>query len=265
MSDKPGITAGPAFERLAAIVSELRIECPWDRNQKLADTPRHILEEAYEAADAVANGDRAQMLDEVGDLIVQAMFAATIASETGGASIEEILTHAADKLVGRHPHVYGDVRAESVDAVLKNWDAIKAKEKNSRADANPLAQTTRALPALMRAEKLGEKSRRLGMDWASLSEVLAKAREELDEIDAALERGDLDGAAEEIGDLMLAVANAPRFVGRDAESTLRRACEKFIARFGQLAEIASARGVELAELDAAEIDALWTEAKKLRR
>jgi tetrapyrrole methylase family protein/MazG family protein len=259
--------AAAEFAKLLAVVAELRTRCPWDREQKLADTPRHLIEEAYEVADAVARGEASEIADELGDVIAQCIFVATILGENSQLHIATVLKGAAEKLVRRHPHIYGDTKADSVEQVLDNWDRIKQTERESKESggAKSIANTGRALPSLMRAEKLGAKARRAGMDWANIREVLAKAREEIDEIEHALDRGDNDGAAEEIGDLMLAIANAPRFIERDAEQTLRAACDKFVARFDEVAKIAASRELDLKAMTPAEIDALWQEAKQMTR
>ena len=265
MDKDDGASAAAEFAKLLAIVAELRTRCPWDRDQKLADTPRHLIEEAYEVADAVTRGEASEIADELGDLIAQCMFVATILGENSQLDMTAVLKGAAEKLIRRHPHIYGDTQADTVEQVLENWDRIKEEERESQAGARSIANTGRALPSLMRAEKLGTKARRAGMDWANIREVLAKAREEMDEVEHALDRGDNDGAAEEIGDLMLAIANAPRFVERDAEQTLRAACDKFVARFDQVAKIAAARGLDLKAISPADIEALWNEAKQLTR
>ena len=254
------------FAKLLAVVTELREKCPWDREQKRADTPRHLVEEAYEVAEAVARGERAEIAEELGDVIAQFRFANVILAEDSQFDVAKVIRGAAEKLIRRHPHVYGDTRADTVEQVLENWETIKQKE---RSDKNPdvpqsLAHVGRALPAMMRAEKLGEKARRAGMDWANVREVLAKVREEIAEVESALDHGDTALAAEEIGDMMLAIANAPRFIGKDAEQTLRAACDKFVARFDTVARLAAERGLELKSMTPAEIDALWHEAKRSR-
>jgi MazG family protein len=260
-------SAAAEFARLLAIVAELRTRCPWDRDQKLADTPRHLIEEAYEVADAVAHGVASEIADELGDLIAQSLFVATILRENSELDIAAVLKGAAEKLIRRHPHVYADTRADTVEQVLENWEQIKQREHENKSEsgAKSIANTGRALPALMRAEKLGVKARRAGMDWAGIREVLAKAREEIEEIEQALDRGDTDGAAEEIGDLMLAIANAPRFIARDAEQTLRAACDKFVARFDHVAQLAASRGLDLKVMSPDAIEALWQEAKQMTR
>ena len=269
MDRDDGASAPAEFAKLLAVVAELRTRCPWDRDQKLADTPRHLIEEAYEVADAVARSDASEIADELGDLIAQCMFVATILRENSQLDMAAVLKGAAEKMIRRHPHIYGDAQADTVEQVLENWDQIKLQEREGKESgkigAKSIADTGRALPSLMRAEKLGAKARRAGMDWANIREVLAKAREEMDEIEHALDRGDTVGAAEEIGDLMLAVANAPRFIARDAEQTLRAACDKFVARFDEVAKLAASRGLDLKAMSAAEIDELWNEAKQITR
>ena len=256
---------GQEFARLAAVVRELRQKCAWDREQTLAGSSRHLIEEAYESADAIASGDSAEITEELGDLIVQVIFSCTIAAEAGAPELATLLTRAADKLIRRHPHVYGDVKAETSAQVLLQWDKIKAQEKAGKrgASVSSLADTGRGLPALMRAEKLGEKARRLGMDWKDARAVLAKVREELEEAESALARGDLAMLSEELGDLMLAAANLPRFIGTNPEEVLRRACDKFIARFANVERIAAARGLDLKAMAPEQVDSLWQEAKKL--
>jgi len=256
-----------AFARLVALVAELRNRCPWDREQKLADTPHHLIEEAYEVADAISRGNFADVAEELGDLTAQSLLAGLILAEQSTFDIASALQSAAEKLIRRHPHIYGAARADTVEQVLENWDQIKQQERESKSPEAPrsLAHVGRGLPATMRAEKLGEYARRAGMDWADIRELLAKAREEIEEIEHALDRGDTAGATEEIGDLMLAVANAPRFIGRDAEQTLRAACAKFVVRFDQVARIAASRGLDLKAMTPAEIDKLWNEAKASTR
>jgi tetrapyrrole methylase family protein / MazG family protein len=259
--------AAQAFAKLLAVVTELRERCPWDREQKLADTPRHLIEEAYEVADAIAHGNLSHTAEELGDVIAQCMFAGVILAEDSEFDVATIVQNAAEKLIRRHPHIYGDTRADTVERVLENWEKIKQQERESKDEhgAKSLAHVGRGLPSMMRAEKLGEKARRAGMDWANIREVLAKAREELDEVEQALDRNDTNHAAEELGDLMLAIANAPRFINKDAETTLRAACDKFVARFDEVARIATSRGRDLKAMTPSEIDALWNEAKAATR
>lgn len=264
MSENDAVAAVQAFEKLLEVVRELREKCPWDREQKLADVGKHLIEEAYEAADAIARNDNAEIADELGDVFAASMLAAVIADDEGRFTVESLLEGAAEKLIHRHPHVYGDVKADTSTEVLENWSEIKRKEREAKASKDGLTGVGSALPALMRAEKLGEQARREGMDWADAAEVLKKAREELEEAERALERGNREGAVEEIGDMLLALANAPRFLGSNAEETLRRACDKFVARFDEVARLAASRGVELKKLSPTDVEALWQEAKRKR-
>ncbi|HKN12947.1 MAG TPA: nucleoside triphosphate pyrophosphohydrolase [Candidatus Binatus sp.] len=261
------LNAAQAFVKLLAVVTELRARCPWDREQKLADTPPHLIEEVYEVADAIAHGNLPHAAEELGDVIAQCVFAGVILAENSEFDIATVVRNATEKLIRRHPHIYGDTHADTVERVLENWEKIKQQERESKnaESATSLAHVGRGLPAMMRAEKLGENARRTGMDWANIREVLAKAREELDEVEQALDRNDTAHAAEELGDLMLAIANAPRFIGKDAEQTLRAACDKFVARFDEVARIAASRGLDLKAMTPSEIDGLWNEAKAAAR
>jgi len=255
-----------AFAKLLAVVIELRERCPWDREQKLADTPRHLIEEAYEVADAIAQGSLSHSAEELGDVIAQCIFIGVILAADSEFDIATVVQNAAEKLIRRHPHIYGDTHAETIERVLENWEKIKQQERESKDEdgAKSLAHVGRGLPSLMRAEKLGQKARRAGMDWANIRDVLAKAREELDEVERALDNNDTANAAEELGDLMLAIANAPRFINHVAETTLRAACDKFVARFDQVARLAASRGLDLKTMTPSEIDALWNEAKVVK-
>jgi MazG family protein len=261
MSDDTDATQ--AFAKLLAVVTELRERCPWDRDQKLADTPRHLIEEAYEVADAIAHGKTVDVAEELGDAIVQCLFTGVILAEQSSLDIATLMQNAAEKLIRRHPHIYAGTRAETSEQVLENWERIKADERASRNPdgATSLAHVGRGLPSMMRAEKLGEKARRAGMDWANIRAVLAKAREELDEVEQALDHNDTAHAAEELGDLLLAIANAPRFINRNAEQTLRAACDKFVARFDEVGRLVISRGLDLNSMTSVEVDALWNEAK----
>ena len=248
--------------RLLEVVRRLRAECPWDKEQTVASTSRHFIEEAYETADAIASNDNGEIAEELGDLLVQSLFVAVIANDEARFDLAQVARDAAEKLIRRHPHIYADVKADTVEQVLSNWDQIKADEKKDAGKDSGIGQTGRALPGLMRAEKLGEKARRKGMDWTNIGEVLKKVREELDEAEAALAQGDTDALAVELGDLMLALANAPRFIGHNAEETLRRACDKFVGRFEAVERLATSRGLDMKTMSPQALEALWQEAKR---
>ena len=249
--------------RLLEVVRKLRAECPWDREQTVTGAARHLIEEAYETADAIGSNDNSDIADELGDLMVQSIFVAVMAEDEGRFNLASVARGTIEKLIRRHPHIYGDVKAETSEQVLQNWDRIKAAERKGAGKDPGFGQTGRALPALMRAEKLGEKARRRGMDWADVRDVLKKVREELDEAEAALGQGDLEATASEIGDMMLALANAPRFIGHNAEETLRRACDKFVGRFEAVESLAASRGLDLTKMSPSELEDLWQEAKRV--
>jgi MazG family protein len=252
---------GGAFARLLTVIRELRQRCPWDREQTEASLANHLVEEAYEALDAIAGGQGQAITDELGDVITQALAIGVIAEEAGRASVNGILEHVAAKLIRRHPHVYGEDEAATAAEVVANWNEIKQEERRKSGATSALDGIARALPALTRAQKLGTRARQAGMDWRDIHEVLAKVREEMDEVEGALSRNDPDAAAEELGDMLLALANAPRFIGHDAEETLRNACEKFRARFRTVERIAAKDGLDLQQLSQNEIEKLWQEAK----
>jgi ATP diphosphatase len=252
-----------ALARLIAIVRELRAKCPWDREQTLPSLSKHLIEEAYEIADAIEHGVSHEIMDEIGDLATQAIFVSIIAEEEDRFTPAAMIDWATEKLIRRHPHVYGDHKADTADAVVANWSRIKEAERKRAGATSALDGIARALPALMRAEKLGTRVRHAGMDWADVHAVLAKVREEMDEVEGALARNDTDAAAEELGDMLLALANAPRFIGHSAEETLRRACDKFTRRFRKVEAIAMSRGLDLATLGPEKLEELWREAKRL--
>lgn len=253
------------FAKLIAIVRELRAECPWDREQTLASLGKHLIEEAYEAADAIASGEVKAIADELGDLVTQSILAAVVAEQEQRLSLGDIVTQAADKLVRRHPHIYADTKAATAQEVVANWSRIKEQERRAAGASSALDGVARALPALMRAEKLGARARDAGMDWTDIHAVLAKVREEMDEVEGALSRNDTDAAAEELGDMLLALANAPRFIGHSAEEVLRRSCDKFTNRFRKVEALATTKGLKLSELPADKLEELWQTVKHEQR
>jgi len=247
--------------RLVKIVRELRERCPWDRQQTAQSLSKHLIEEAYETADAIERGSPEELADELGDLMVQILFHSVLGEEQRTFDLERVLRMAADKLVRRHPHVYAGVEASTAKQVVHNWEQLKKSERRSAGAASALDGIGRALPALIRAEKLGVRARAEGVDWPDISAVIAKVREELSEVEDALAREDSAAAAAELGDALLALANAPRFLHHSAEETLRRACDKFVARFTEVEKIAASRNLTLGELTPDQIDQLWNEAK----
>jgi ATP diphosphatase len=248
--------------------------CPWDVEQSFATIVAYTIEEAYEVADAVERGDLLDLREELGDLLLQVVFHARMAEEQGAFDFGDVVEAITTKLVRRHPHVFGDARNLSPEAVKVLWEAIKATEKSERrrarkaagqpaesAASGVLAGVPTALPALTRAVKLQQKASRVGFDWNDAKLVLAKIREETDEIAAALEAGDGPAVSEEVGDLLFAVANLARHVATEPETALRATNSKFERRFAFIeAELASCGKVPQ-EASLSEMDALWNRAK----
>jgi MazG family protein len=253
---------GELFAELVKTVGELRRQCPWDREQTLETLARYLVEEAYEACEAIAGGRPDAVSEELGDLLAQIVFHAVVAEERGLFTLAELLSQAREKLIRRHPHVYGAEPLDSAEEVVRQWDAIKREERKQAGAGSALGDGAGGLPAVLRAEKLGRRARVAGMDWPDLRAVLAKTREELDEAEAVFARGELKDADEELGDALLALANAPRFLGASAEQTLRRACDKFVARFTELERLADQRRLALNQLSPRQIEELWQEAKQ---
>jgi len=262
MSDGGKHAGSEEFARLLTVLRELRQRCPWDREQTIASLGKHLVEEAYEALDAIERDDGQAIIDELGDLIAQVVAVAVIAEERQRFRIAELFQWAADKLVRRHPHVYGDTEAATSIEVVDNWNSIKQEERAAAGATSALDGIARAMPSLARAEKLGSRARQAGMDWHDIHDVLAKVREEMDEVEGALANDDLEAAAGELGDMLLALANAPRFIDHNAEETLRRACDKFTRRFAAVEHLAASRGLDLKKMRPDEIDGLWNEAKR---
>ncbi|RMF75797.1 MAG: nucleoside triphosphate pyrophosphohydrolase, partial [Acidobacteria bacterium] len=234
---------------------------PWDREQTVRSLRPFVLEEAHEVAAAIDTGDPEQLRGELGDLLLQVVFLAQLAREQGLFTFEDVARGIADKLVRRHPHVFGDATAGSVDEVWQRWDAIKRRERSEAGDeGSRLDGVPRALPALVRARLLGDKAARAGFDWRSPEDVLVKVREELAELEQTIGRDAPDRVDEEFGDLLFALASLGRHLGLDPEGSLARACDKFSARFRDVERRARERGQALEELDDETLDALWNAA-----
>lgn len=264
-----GITVQPFsdpsdFERLCEIVARLRSPdgCPWDREQTNLSLVPPLLEEAYEVAGAVRANDDANLREELGDLLLVILMHSQIAWEEKRFGISEIAREIAEKLVRRHPHVFGGTAVHGSDGVLRQWEAIKRDEKKN--DAHYLASLPAALPALVRAEKAQKKAARVNFDWAELRDVIGKVDEELGEMKEAISLGREERIADEIGDLLFAVVNVARKCKLDAESLLQSATDKFVARFGEMEDRLRRRGGRLGEAPLRELDAIWEEIKAER-
>ena len=252
--------------RLIEIMAALRTPhsgCPWDLAQNFASIAPYTIEEAYEVADAIARNDLGDLKEELGDLLLQVVFHARMADELNAFDFGDVVAGLTEKLIRRHPHVFGDERSQTPQAVEGLWERIKAQEKSTRADRageGALAGVPLALPALTRALKLQAKAGKVGFDWNDPRAVLRKIREEVDEIEAALD-GEPANAAMEIGDLLFAAVNLARHLRADPEALLRQTNQKFERRFAAIERALAERGSAPQDSTLAEMDALWEEAK----
>jgi ATP diphosphatase len=258
------------LSRLLAIMAALRTPgsgCPWDLEQSFATIAPYTLEEAYEVADAIARGDLDDLREELGDLLLQVVFHARLAQEQDAFDFGDVVETLTAKLLRRHPHVFGDARDLTPDAVKGLWDNIKAQEKAGRRargkaeHAGTLAGVPLALPALTRALKLQDKAAKVGFDWNDPLAVLKKIREEADEIEAEITAGNAAASAQEVGDLLFAVVNLARHVDADPETALRQTNAKFERRFASIERALAALGKSPQDASLAEMDALWDAAK----
>jgi MazG family protein len=259
------------FAQLCEIIAKLRAPggCPWDREQTHESLLPALIEEAYEVAGAVRTNDIANFREELGDLLLLIVMHAEIAHESGRFDISGVLKDVTEKLIRRHPHVFGNSDARDSGAVLKQWESIKRAEKTSKpshhahdAAGHYLDDLPVALPALMRAQKAQSKVARVNFDWAGVRDVIAKVEEEIQELKQAVLEQDRKSIEEELGDLLFAVVNLARKCKLDAESALQAATEKFIARFNRLENVLQRQGKQLGEVNLAELDAVWDEVKK---
>jgi MazG family protein len=256
----------PQVERLRDIVARLRGPegCPWDREQTHASLRAGAIEEVYEMVEAIEAGDDPHFKEELGDLLLQVIMHAQIAGEEGRFDLEGVAAEVADKLVRRHPHVFGETRLGNSEAVLKQWDEIKRAERESKGaakDASALDGVSAALPALMRAEKVQKRAARVGFDWEHLEAVVEKIREEVAEVEEEIASGDRARLEDELGDLLFSVVNLSRKAGFEAEILLNQATNKFVRRFHGMEAEAARRGKGLAEMPPGEMDAIWEEVK----
>jgi tetrapyrrole methylase family protein/MazG family protein len=253
------------FDRLVEIMSRLRAPdgCPWDKEQTHETLKPYLIEESYEVLDAIDGGDDRELADELGDVLLQVVFHAQLASETGRFTVDDVARAISDKLERRHPHVFGDVPADDTATVVKNWEAIKREENKDKGSqrTSRLDGVSRQLPALLRAENIQKKAARVGFDWDRLDEVTAKAREEVNEFAEALEKGEATHVEEELGDLLFSLVNVARFVGVSPEGALTRTNQKFIARFRYIEKKLEEQGLTPDDATLELMDELWEEAK----
>ena len=234
--------------------------CPWDQEQTHQSIRRNFLEEVYEAAEAIDNGDTDGLKEELGDVLLQVFFHTSIEEDAGRFNLDDVADGVCRKLIYRHPHVFGEVNVRSTEEVLSNWEELKRKEKHQDTQADAVDAVARSLPALWRAEKMKKKAAKAGFDWRDVSGALDKLSEELDELRRAALEGDGD-PVEELGDVLFAAVCVGRFLDADPEDALHAACGKFAARFRKTEELAAGRGLSLDKLSDAQQIALWREAK----
>jgi len=255
-----------SFDDLVKLMTTLRGPegCPWDREQSLPSLKPYVIEESYEVVDAIDRDDRAALLEEIGDFLLQAVFITEITREEGSFDIYDSITAIHDKLVRRHPHVFGDVEAKDAEQVLVNWEKLKRDERKSE-NKGVLSGVPQALPALLRAERLTEKAARVGFDWERTEDVLLKLDEETRELREAIATGENDRIHDELGDLLFTIANIARKLNVHAEEALQSTNRKFTRRFESMETKVHASGRNLDQLTLEEMDALWDEAKAEER
>lgn len=257
------------FRRLVRIMERLQEPggCPWDLEQTHESLKPYMIEEAYEALEAIDSGEDSLLMEELGDVLLQVIFHSTLARRTGRFTIDDVSKNAAGKMVRRHPHVFGEIEARTAADVLRNWEKVKSVERREKAgvDDKPtgtLDGVPKQLPALLRAQRMQDKAARVGFDWDDISPVLDKVAEETVELKEALARGDKVHAQMELGDLLFTLVNVARFLNLNAEEALRGTCEKFQRRFSAIEESANAEGRHVQDLSLDEMDQRWNEIKQ---
>ena len=235
--------------------------CPWDIKQTHESLKHNVVEEAWEVVDAINEGSEAHLREEPADLHIQSTSRASISKEHGGFTLDDISDEAVKKLVHRHPHVFGSVKADTPDEVLTNWDAIKRADRGQQSAASAMDGIPRGLPGLMRSEKIQSKAAKYGFDWPDVSGAMDKLREETAELQEGIDAGDIENIKEEIGDALFSVVNVARFYKLDTEECMHAACEKFIRRFRYLEEGAAREGLRLEDMTLGQMERIYQEAR----
>jgi len=246
------------FLKLIRIMDELREQCPWDRKQTIQTLRSMTIEETYELADAITESDWKGIKEELGDLLLHIVFYAKIGKEQGHFTLDDVITGINEKLVARHPHIYGDVKVENDEDVKRNWEKLKLKEGKK----SVLSGVPRSLPATVKAMRLQEKAKQVGFEWEVKEQVWEKVEEETKELHEAVENGDKDKIEDEFGDLVFSLINYARFLHIDAENALERTNKKFISRFTEMEQKALAAGRNLDDMTLEEMDAIWNAIKQ---
>ena len=235
--------------------------CPWDIKQTHESLKCNAVEEAWEVCDAIDEGSMEHLREELGDLLMQVIFHASIEKEKGGFDLDDVSDEAVKKLIHRHPHVFADTKADTPEEVLANWDAIKRADRGQKSVASAMDGIPKGLPGLMRSEKIQNKAAKLGFDWPNVTGALDKLREEVGELQEGIDANDLENIKEELGDVLFSAVNVARFYKLDSEEIMRAACEKFIRRFRFMEEKAAERGLELTELSLGQQEEIYQQAR----
>lgn len=252
-----------AFGRLLDVLDDLREKCPWDKKQTFESLRPNTIEETYELCDALAKNDMNNVCKELGDVLMHTAFYALLASEKGEFDIADVCNREADKLIFRHPHIYGDVQADNEEQVLKNWEQLKLQEKDG--NETVLSGVPDALPSVIKAYRIQDKARNVGFDWKEKNDVWAKVREELDELETELKREDREKSTQELGDFLFSVINAARLYHLNPDNALEQTNQKFIRRFNYVEQHSIKEGKPLTEMTLEEMDELWNKAKNEER
>ncbi len=252
------------FDDLIEIMKFLRAPdgCPWDRVQTHESIRSNMIEETYEVIEAIDTKDDDLLKEELGDVLLQVVFHSEMASEENKFTIDDVVNDICQKLVIRHPHVFGDVKAENSQEALKSWDDVKMATKSQNKQSQAMDSVSKALPSLMRATKIQKKAAKIGFDWENVDGALEKVQEETTELITAISNNDIANQSEELGDLLFSVVNVARFIDVDAEKALYDACDKFTNRFRKVEELANARNIDMKTASLSELDSLWDEVKK---
>ena len=249
------------FERLVKIMDELREQCPWDRKQTIQTLRQLTLEETYELADAITDKDWSSIREELGDLLLHILFYAKIGTEQQAFTLEEVIRGICEKLIARHPHIYGDVKVKDDEEVKKNWESLKIMEGKK----SVLSGVPKTLPATVKAMRLQEKAKQVGFEWDHREQVWEKVKEEMEELQEAVASADKTKIEEEYGDLVFSLINYARFLQIDAENALELTNKKFISRFNQMEATALQEGRDLTAMSLEEMDAIWNKIKQQKR
>ena len=255
--------AEKATARLLEVMDTLRRECPWDREQTFDTLRNNTIEEVYELADAITDKNMEGIKEELGDLLLHVTFYSKLGEEQGAFDYTDVANGVCDKLIYRHPHVYGDIHADTPEEVKQNWEALKLRKKKRK--SGTLGGVPVSLPAMVKAFRVGEKAAAVGFDWEKREDVWAKVKEELMEVDAELQAKDKEHLTDEMGDLFFALINACRLYGIDPEGALERTNKKFIRRFNHIEQRAEEQGRGLSQMTLEEMDGYWNEAKELEK